>query len=296
MKIAVFGYGFISKNIVLELSKKDYEIVVFSRNTNKESILPNVTFYKVDLSKDQIDFSMIYDFDTALHLVNVGIPGNNDITNNQKDIKTLENTLSFCSKARIKKFVFISSASVYGDSYDTPISEEDSLMGSSEYAKSRIKMEQKVRHYFNFDKSRYLILRPSNPFGPFQKKQGIIYKILNSIETKELIKIDNAGESTRDYVYIKDVVNMIETLINNQCSYDTYNLSSSKGISVNNLIDLIKNLGIEVNNTLKIDNTNMRKSISVLSNDRILQEFENLKFHSLEEALMKTYKWVKSKE
>ena len=294
MKIAIFGYGFISRNIVLEFSKRNHEIVVISKNIVQEDKIPDVTFIKFDLSKENFDYIPILDFDVAIHLVNVGVPGNNDINNNTNDFHILEKTLNISSNARIKKFVLFSSASVYGDSYDFPISEDSMLLGSSEYAKTRIKMEEHVRNYFNNQKDNFLILRPSNPFGPFQTKQGIIYKILNSAKLNETIKIDNAGESIRDFIFIEDVVDMIEMLLKNKCDYDTYNLSSSKGISLNDLIKLIESLGIDVENNIEIDKTYNRKSISVLSNKRIMAELNDLRFHSIKEGLIKTNNWIKS--
>lgn len=296
MNIAVFGYGFIGKNIVSKFSRKNNEIVVFSRNLNPALKETNVSYFSIDFRMKDFNLSKINKFDVAIYSVNVGIPGNNDVQNNQDELDIFIKVVKQCIKAKVKKIVLISSASVYGDSFEEPLKEEDELKGSSEYAQTRIKMEQFLKKEFDNDKSKFLIIRPSNPYGPYQFKQGIIYRILSSKSEKNMVKIDNSAKSIRDFIFIEDLVDALEFLIRRQPSFHTYNLSSSMGISILELLQKIDLIEIGFQEFIEINFNQDSKSVSILSNSRLLLEMKNLQLHSLEEGLKKTLNWINSRE
>jgi UDP-glucose 4-epimerase len=296
MKIAVFGYGFIGKNIVSKFSRKNNDIVVFSRNLNPALKETNVSYFSIDFRMKDFNLSKIDGFDVAIYAVNVGIPGNNDVQNNHDELDIFIKVVKQCIKAKVKKIVLISSASVYGDSFEDPLKEEDELEGSSEYAQTRIKMEQFLKKEFDNDQNKFLIIRPSNPYGPYQFKQGIIYRILSSKSEKNMVKIDNSAKSIRDFIFIEDLVDGLEFLISQQHSFHTYNLSSSMGISILELLQKIELMEIGFQEYIEINFKQYSKSVSILSNSRLLSEMKNLQLHSLDEGLKKTLNWINSRE
>lgn len=296
MKIALFGYGFIGKNIVSKLSRKNNEIMVFSRSVKSTLNEAKVSYFSIDFRMKDFKLDEINNFDVAIYSLNVGIPGNNDIQNNKEDLDIFVNVVKECKNAQVKKLVLISSASVYGDLIEDPLKEEDELRGNSEYAKTRIKMEQFLKKEFDGDQNKFLIIRPSNPYGPYQFKQGIIYRILSSKLDNKIVKIDNSARSIRDFIFIEDLVDAIEFLISQQPLLNTYNLSSSRGITILELLKKIELVEPGFKDFIEIDSEKYTKSVSILSNERLLLEMKNLQLHSLEEGLKKTLNWINSKE
>ena len=154
--------------------------------------------------------------DIVYHLagaINLKHGGNDSGINRAKMITEL------AKEFNLEKIIFFSSGgAIYGDS-------------ESNYSKANLEIERIIKES-NLD---YVILRLANVYGPSQWKSGIIPQI---IKNKEL-KIKGDGSQTRDFIYIDDVIDLSILAMNKN---GTYNVGSDREISLNEVIDIIKNV------------------------------------------------------
>ena len=149
------------------------------------------------------------------------------------------NVLKCCVQNKIRKIIFASSASVYGD-HENIISEKSVTIPLSPYGKSKLDAEIQIRKFadeFGFDA---IILRLFNVYGKGQNDQyaGVISKFLKNISEDKPLIIYGDGKQTRDFVSVYDVIRAIECAISSENS-GTYNIASGKSISINELAEII---------------------------------------------------------
>ncbi|MFA5858148.1 MAG: NAD-dependent epimerase/dehydratase family protein [Elusimicrobiota bacterium] len=154
------------------------------------------------------------------------------------------NILSAAVKYHVKKVVFISSAAVYGTNPVVPKTEDMLPEPRSPYAVTKLAGE----YYCNIYAQEYglpvVAARFFNVFGPRQdprSQYAAAIPIFTSKAVKnELITIYGDGEQTRDFVYVKDVVNALTCVVAN--GNGVYNIGLGKGTSVNSLVKKIVEL------------------------------------------------------
>lgn len=112
------------------------------------------------------------------------------------------------------KFLHISSAAVYGNPKSLPINETDSLNPVSPYGFHKLMSEIVCKEYFELYKIPISIIRPFSVYGPGLKKQ-LFWDILRKLKTCKdySISLFGHGEESRDFIYITDLIDLIELII-----------------------------------------------------------------------------------
>ena len=164
-------------------------------------------------------------------------------TKSIKDIQINFDLFHIAKELSVKKIIFASSGgTVYGISKTQPISEENTTDPISTYGIVKLSSENILS---NIDYIDYYNLRISNIYGPLQfkdSKVGIISKILESIFDNKEFTIWGDGSIIRDYLYIEDLNNLFDLIINTEINKGTYNISSNYGVDINNLIKLCEKI------------------------------------------------------
>jgi dTDP-glucose 4,6-dehydratase len=124
-------------------------------------------------------------------------------------------------------FVQISTDEVYGDRPDGEFYETDKLTPSNPYSASKAAAEMFVLAYHRTYGLDYLITRSSNNYGPRQYYEKLIPKTLNCIETGKRIPLHGDGSYVRDWIYVKDNVDAIYSLIRGGIKNDVYNIGAN---------------------------------------------------------------------
>jgi dTDP-glucose 4,6-dehydratase len=124
-------------------------------------------------------------------------------------------------------FVQISTDEVYGDRHDGEFYETDKLTPSNPYSASKAAAEMFVLAYHRTYGLDYLITRSSNNYGPRQYYEKLIPKTLNCIETGKRIPLHGDGSYVRDWIYVKDNVDAIYSLIRGGIKNDVYNIGAN---------------------------------------------------------------------
>jgi UDP-glucose 4-epimerase len=147
---------------------------------------------------------------------------------------------------------------------------------------------------------KYTIFRVSNIYGEGQntsKGLGIINTFLEKIISDNAIIVFGNGDIVRNYVYVKDVANILcKSIYSNVDNSIIYNLSSNDSLSINQLIDTIKT---KVHENFKVNYIKQRISDNpkiLLDNTKLKIEFSDLEFTPLLEGIYNTYLDLKAKE
>jgi UDP-glucose 4-epimerase len=296
MKVLVTGgAGFIGLHFVEKLLKEKMEVVIVDNLSSgiKERVPKSATFYEIDIENLSIENIFAFEKpDYVVHLaaqVSVPFSMKNPYADCLANIAGTVNLLQNCVKYNVKKFIFASSAAVYGEPAYLPIDEDHPQHPISFYSLSKQTSEQYIKLYtkhFGLDHS---ILRFANVYGPGQNahgEAGVISIFLNSIfsQTPPIIY---GGEQTRDFVYVKDVADGLFSALHNGRNC-TFNLSTNTETKINELLILM----------LKKVNTNLNPVIkpqregdigqSRLDNTKSLTELQWIPRYTLDRGLQET--------
>lgn len=254
------GAGFIGSHLASELSLRGEHVVSVlepaSASLERIRNLP-VHLYRGALSDTQLLESVLVreDIQAVIHLVSTLVPGCG-FTDFEKEFEQVVSPsiqlMEICSKRHIKLVYFSSGGTVYGErSTLAPFSEEDALAPISHYGWSKQMMEESIRYMHRTQGLRYLILRPSNAYGPGQNlhgRQGLIAVALGKALRKEAVSVWGDGIAVRDYIYIDDLVKATLSLLGKEAAFDqTFNVGSGVGHSVNDILQILKEVsGMDV--------------------------------------------------
>ena len=143
--------------------------------------------------------------------------------------------LEACRAARVPRFVYVSSAEVYGRVQTNPVSEEHPLQPRSPYAASKAAAEQFVRAYGHSFGMETVVLRPFSVYGPNLPLTSVTGTILRQVLWEDEVVLGDL-RPVRDYCFLDDVVEGILLAAEVPClSTTTVNLGTGLGTSVGDL-------------------------------------------------------------
>ncbi len=151
------------------------------------------------------------------------------------------NLLEAAKKYEIKKFIFASSSSVYGNNEKVPFSEVDNVdYPISPYAATKKAGELICHTYHHLYGISITCLRFFTVYGPRQRPDLAIHKFTKLIEENKPIPVYGDGSMMRDFTYIDDIIDGTVGAIENCNGFNIYNLGESQPIAVNDLITEIE--------------------------------------------------------
>jgi UDP-glucuronate 4-epimerase len=268
MKILVTGgAGFIGSHLVERLLGRGDTVIVLDnlndyydpaiKKSNIADALnnENYTFIEGDIRATAPDSSVSdlftqNKFDVVVHLsARAGVrPSLEDpLLYEDVNCKGTLNLLEMCRAHDIKRFVFASSSSVYGDGSAPPFQEDAALQPLSPYGATKAAGEIFCRNYHQLYDISTTALRFFTVYGPRQRPDMAIHKFTKLIDNGEAIPFFGDGESERDYTFYSDIIDGITAAIDRDLGFETINLGESQTIKLCDLVKLIgDNLGKEV--------------------------------------------------
>jgi len=167
----------------------------------------------------------------------------NSIKNCDEFIRTnflgVKNLLEVCKLKRNMKLFHVSTDEVYGTASTGFFTESSILNPRNPYSATKAAAEHLIHSYNNTYGIDYLIVRPSNNFGPRQHREKFIPTVLRSIFKDEKIPVYGAGQNVRDWLFVKDNVSMIEKLLASGAINDTFNICAENYLTNIELVKLI---------------------------------------------------------
>jgi nucleoside-diphosphate-sugar epimerase len=212
------GGGFIGSNIVGELLQRREEVRILDnfstgRRENIAEFSGEVEVIEGDIRDLRTVEKSVEGVDFVLHqaaLPSVQRSILNPLTTNEVNITGTLNLLLASRAAKVRRFVYASSSSVYGDSAALPKSEDMSPHPLSPYAISKLAGERYCQAFYDLYGLETVCLRYFNVFGPKQdplsEYSAVIPKFIRALAQKRSPEIYGDGEQTRDFTYVQNVV------------------------------------------------------------------------------------------
>jgi UDP-glucose 4-epimerase len=218
--VVIGGAGLIGSHVVDELVREDVSQIVvfdnFSRGTQKNlaGALTDdrVHVYELggDILRTDILDSALKDADGVFHMAALWLLHCHEYPQSafEVNVRGTFNVLESCVANDVERLVYSSSASVYGDAVEEPMTEEHPFNNENFYGATKIAGEAMAHAYFHRYSLPFVGLRYMNVYGPRQDYHGayiaVIMKMLDSIERGEPLVIYGDGHQAYDFVYVGD--------------------------------------------------------------------------------------------
>ena len=301
--LVIGATGFIGRSIVPMLSSIFDKVYTISRRESCFDASLKINHHRCSLDNVVILKKILKKCNVVIHLASETNPGTSILQPYLEATNNLLPSLRFLEC--LQEFphvilVYVSTGgAIYGDVDMAKVPESIPLSPLSYYGAGKAALEKFIGAFSRQAGNTTIILRPSNIYGPgqyYRKGFGIIPTIFEKILKKEDLHVWGDGKIIRDYLYIDDFVSFFKILIKNiffEKSINIYNVGSSAGLSLNDLILIIENktknkLNVVYQRNRKID----VKSI-VLDCSLAINKFVWRANTSIEKGIEKTWDWYR---
>lgn len=300
--LIIGGFGFIGSNILDRfLASGNYRVIVFEFMNvvpKRKSHAEEAKVYYGDFNNAK-DLEQVFaenSIDIVMHLISTTVPASSnanivfDIQTNLVDTVRL---LELMKQFKVGKLAYLSSGgTVYGEPQTLPIKEGDPTNPICSYGITKLAIEKYLHLFQYLHGIQYLILRPSNPYGPYHTstKQGLINVMLRKIIAGEPITIWGDGHIVRDYMYVSDLAEAAYRMIDGERWGNIVNVGFGKGYSIRDLLAIMKRafpaMEVVYQPSRSFDIENL-----VLDTDR-MNSLCDVPVTGLEEGIRKTLDWM----
>jgi len=242
------GCGFIGSHVVDRFVSKGHAVRVLSRKPEIfRKPVDEVDYHFGDIADQKLLGDCLQEINIVVHLVSTTTPmkSNLDISFDiESNLIQSVKCMQLCSKARIEKFVFISSGgAIYGNPTQCPVSELAMTEPLCSYGVVKLAAEKYLELFRSLENLNSVTLRVGNPFGPRQDPQsgqGIVAATLNRIHLNKPIVVWGDGSVVRDYLFVKDLADAVYAAAFTPSTSRVFNIGSGKGLSILELLNSIK--------------------------------------------------------
>jgi UDP-glucose 4-epimerase len=301
--------GFIGSNLAQKLLAAGEEVIgidcftdYYSRDLkerNIETILdnPDFTFIEKDLLKTDLK-NLLKDVDYVYHqAAQAGVRsswGEDFEIYNQNNILLTQKLLEAAKDAEnLKKFVYASSSSVYGDTDQLPMQEDNRLQPVSPYGVSKLAGENLAYLYYKNFKVPTVSLRYFTVYGEGQRPDMAFHIFIKAFLTGGKINIFGDGKQSRNFTYVGDIARANILAAKKAPAGEIINIGGSgRGIVLNETLDLIKeltNCETEINYTEKVKGDVKHTSADTSKAEKLLGYQPRVSF---EEGLEREVEWL----
>jgi UDP-glucose 4,6-dehydratase len=309
------GYGFIASNFLVYLVKKyptinfyNYDCLLYCASEKNVSEIINEPNFKTTTNHIQnktflLSYLMDNNIDCIMHFAaqsHVEYSFHNSLDYTNDNIYGTHILLECCRiYGKIAKFIHMSTDEVYGESMlndDTKKTEDSILYPTNPYAATKAAAEMLCISYYKSFNIPIIIIRSNNIYGIKQYIDKVIPKFIMQLLKDEKCTIQGDGSCVRSFLYIDDLIECLELIMNNGIIGEIYNIGLGEEISI---IDLAKKIIKIIKNTDDYDNyityiadRNFNDKRYYISDDKIrLLGWNNQT--NFNEGLMKTIEWYK---
>lgn len=301
--------GFIGTNLTLALLKKencpglllfDRPGVAYAAPVMEAFREGKVQFLEGEFSlagsgekiKDLLKLEKVH---TVYHFISTTCPTNsnkNIAAEMEANVISTIHLLDGCVETGVKKVIFLSSGgTVYGKNHTGICKEEEEAFPISSYGVTKLTIEKLLYLYDQIHGLDYRIIRLSNPYGPYQRPNGVqgvvttfVYKALK----KETIQVYGDGSVIRDYIYIEDAIDGILRIAQADSKEKLYNLGRGQGRSVSDVIEAIEEVLSEKLSVNYLPGRPVDVPVNVLDISRFEKEFGSFSPIGLKEGIERT--------
>jgi len=260
MNVLITGStGLIGSNLLLKLQQNSvYDITATSRRSGNINI-KNINFIQGDLTDFEFCKMAVKDQEViihcAAHTTGAFTVEKSPLDHVTENIVINAQLLDAAYKAQAKRFIFISSSTVYSDNDGIPVKENDDIFCKHPYHKYYpVGWMKRYTETLCYMYSKILnpsmqciIIRPSNIFGPgdkfdLEKCHVTPALVKKAVDRYDPIEVWGDGNDIRDILYIDDFVRALELVLNQVYEYNIFNIGYGQSFSVSEILDKILNI------------------------------------------------------
>lgn len=300
------GYGFLATNLLKYIDAHlldEYRCVVFDKFDHHPA---GVSFscvcrsYAGDFS-DSTLLRRIFEentIDLIIHSLSTTVPV--DSSNARFDVESnllpSLDVLSLMVEFHVQDIVYLSSGgAIYGTDRAHRHAESDDVFPVSSYGVVKLAIEKYMMQYAELYGIRPLIIRLSNPYGPYHysMRQGVINIAIARALRGESMQIWGDGNGRKDYIYVEDFAEILFRLIRMDVRNEVVNVGSGATTSVNEIVESVS----EMVPSFRADHVDQQRfdvSHFELDLTKLTGLLGELHLTSMQDGLLKTFNWTKS--
>jgi nucleoside-diphosphate-sugar epimerase len=250
------GAGLVGSHIVDQLTAEPVkEIVVFDNfirgtraNLSEASASPKVRVVEASMTDRDALKRELNGIDGVFLLASLWLGECVNDPRQAWEVNTLGtwNVVEACRDAAVKRIVYSSSASVYGNAVVTPMTEEHPFNNRTTYGATKIANEQMLRAIYEQHKLPYVGMRYMNIYGPRMDYEGtyvsVIMKVLDKIFANERPVVFGDGSQVYDFIHVADIARANILAMKADCADENFNIGMGIGTSINELVQMLLDL------------------------------------------------------
>jgi UDP-glucose 4-epimerase len=256
--LVIGGAGFIGSHVVSELLKHDVkEVVIYDNyargkisNISEQMEDPRCSVFPDGGDVRDIDIldKAMQGIDGVFHLAAMWLLHCKDYprTAFEVNIAGTFNVLEACVKNKVQRLVYSSSASVYGDALEIPMTETHPFNNKNFYGATKIAGEAMCRSFYDRYNLQYVGLRYMNVYGPHQDQTaaytGVIPIMLNKIDENQTPEINGDGSQAYDFITATDAARCNVLAMKSDSTDEFYNVGTGVQTSIKELCEMILDL------------------------------------------------------
>ena len=258
MKCIVTGAaGFIGSHLTQKLLKENYEVLGIDdfqdfypkwiKEKNIQPLLKLNRFKFIPENINSLDLdSLIVNYDCIFHLAaQAGVRnswGASFSVYTRNNVEATQKLLESAKKNNLKKFIYASSSSVYGDCHELPMKENSPLKPYSPYGVTKLAAEHLCMLYFRNYSVPTVSLRFFTVYGPGQRPDMAFHKFFKAVSQGKNITIYGDGTQTRDFTYIDDIVEANLSAFHTGKPGEIYNLGGGNNTELKEIFPLMEKI------------------------------------------------------
>jgi len=249
--------GFIGSQIAKSLLNRGDEVIgldcfldSYPRSFKEDRIRSLIDYEDLEFTEDDIlsvDLPRLLDrADIVIHeAAQPGVRsswGDNFQSYSRNNIDATQKLLEAAKDSRIKKFVYASSSSVYGNAEELPTKEDSPTKPVSPYGVTKLAGEHLCHLYWKNFGVPIIILRYFTVFGPKPRPDMAHTIFSKAILSGERIQMFGDGEQSRGFTYVSDIVDATLNAANSQITYDVFNIGGGVTATMNEMVRILEEI------------------------------------------------------
>ena len=292
-----------SKVIGLDNINNYYSIEYKKKRIKKLKRNKRFKFYKINLTEKKKILKIFKKFriHTVIHLAaQAGVRYSviNPSSYYESNIVGFTNIIDLSKNFHVKKFIFASSSSVYGDKKKFPLNEKEKIYPKNIYSASKKLNEDMARDVSNISKMKIIGLRFFTIYGIWGRPDMLILSFLKAIKEQKIYYLNNYGNHVRDFTHIEDVLTIMNKLIRKKITknFQIFNICSNNPIKINVLISKIQEYTQKKAIIKKIKHNKVEVLKTHGDNSKIKKYLKIKKFKNIIDELKKIIDWYEKEK
>ena len=296
--------GLVGSNLVKELVKRKAKVYGISLEESDYLTKKLEYYYCKDLTNfescQEVIKGMDYIFHCAANSAGAKVMKENPLSLVNDNILMTMNMLKAASEEGVKKFLYISSTTVYHD-VPYPVKEQD-IYGDVFEGYVGVGNMKKIgeilcKIYHNLTPMKIAIVRPVNIFGPHDKfdeeRAHVIPSLIRrAVNREDPFVVWGTGNAVRDFIYVEDLINALLLVLEKKCDCDPVNIGTGRKVTIKDVVNIIIKIIDYRPNIIFDEGKPDAIPYRMVNVDKIRRLGFNFKF-SLEKGLKETIRWYK---